>query len=294
MPTAEVSPLAIYQKALQRGMNFVTFTDHDTMDAYDEIGWSREHLVTGVEVKLLDPVHIGHTLHINVYTLSRDQFREIQDICGKAGRIDLLIDYLNTENLPYAYNHPFWAEAGERLNIQSVFDIAPMFPVLEYNMGRVAELNSRTVRLARALGKGLTTNTDTHSGHVAEAFNEAPGKTFREFFDNLSRGESVLHHADMTEKSFTWELRHRIRNLFDRHGWVFEKPDLHIDTGIERLNRLIRLVCSQGRSPNTPLLHFLGKFLDMIAVSGFPARLFIRSQRQLGQGIDLWLSGQAG
>jgi predicted metal-dependent phosphoesterase TrpH len=291
MPMPEVSPLALYNRALERGMDFVTFTDHDTMNAYNEIGWSRDRLVTGVEVKLLDPVNIGHTLHINVYTLNLGQFQEIQTICNKGKRLEILIEYLRAEGLPYTYNHPFWAESGEELNIQSVFDIAPLFPVLEYNKGRVARLNQQAVRLAHSLGKGLVANTDTHSGHVGEAFTAAPGNCFEEYFSSLIKGESVMHHVDMTQSSFTWELRYRIHHLFNRSGWAYEKPDFNLSTGIERVDRLIGEISTRSRMENSPRFRLLGKGLDMVALSRIPALIFIKGQQTLGKGIEARMSG---
>lgn len=293
IPTQEVSPIALYQLAVQRGMDFITFTDHDSMSAYDEIGWSRDRLVSGVEVKLFDPINIGHTIHVNIYTLSRKQFAEIQTICSKAGTIDTLVAYLNAEDLPFTYNHPFWSEAGETLNISSIFDIAPLFPVLEYNKGRVAELNQQTVKLAQKLGKGLVANTDTHSGNIGEAFTAAPGSSFRDFFSNLIMGQSIMNHVDMTPSTFTWELRHRIHHLFNRQGWAMEKPDFYLDTGSQKLDMLIDMVKRAPRDRLAPGLRILGQAMDLIARTRFPAMLFIKNQQRLGKGIDSWLSKNA-
>jgi len=290
MPTADVSPSALYNKALELGMDYISFTDHDTMNAYNEIGWSREHLITGVEVRLLDPVNIGHTLHINIYALNLGQFLEIQTICNKARSIQILVDYLLAEDLPYTYNHPFWAEAGETINIQSVFDIAPLFPVLEYNKGRVAHLNQQAVSLARHLGKGLVANTDTHSGHIGEAFTAAPGETFRDFFSHIRIGQSVLHHVDMTPNTFTWELRHRIHHLFNRRTWLFDKPDFNLDTGSVKLDQIIDKVISSPKENMALGLRVLGQAMDLIARTRFPALLFIKNQQRLGKGIETWLA----
>src|SRR3974377_1715937 len=57
-------PEALYRKAREMGLKYVTFTDHDTMRAYDMIGWEREALVPGVEIKIKDPKAVGHTLHV--------------------------------------------------------------------------------------------------------------------------------------------------------------------------------------------------------------------------------------
>ena len=84
IPTRSVDPLALYLKARRLGLSYISFTDHDTMAAYDQIGWTREGLVPGVEVRVLDPENVGHTVHFNIYGLDRAQYREIRKIAGKA------------------------------------------------------------------------------------------------------------------------------------------------------------------------------------------------------------------
>ncbi len=176
IPTRSVDPLSLYFKARRLGMTYVAFTDHDTMAAYDEIGWTREGLVPAVEVKILDRVNVGHTVHINVYTLNRGQFAEIRRLARSATDIRLLTDYLKDERLPYTFNHPFWHEAGETPNFQAVVEIAGLFPVLEYNMGRIGRINAQALRLADALGKGVTASTDSHIGDIGRAFTLAGGR----------------------------------------------------------------------------------------------------------------------
>ncbi|MCR4396916.1 MAG: hypothetical protein NUW07_09340, partial [Candidatus Saccharicenans sp.] len=159
VPTREVDPLVLYEKARARGMSFVCFTDHDTIEAYDRVGWTREGVVTGVEVKVLDRKKVGHTVHINVYLLSRQQFEEIEKIARVAGDIEMLVEYLKEEKLPFTFNHPFWHEPGEKLNAAAVVELADVFTVLEYNLGRIGKLNRMVLELAAAKNKGVVAGT---------------------------------------------------------------------------------------------------------------------------------------
>ena len=142
-----VDPRFLYQKGRDAGMSFVTFTDHDTMAAYDCIGWERPDLVPWVEVKILDRVRVGHTIHINVYLLDHRQFREIERIARQV-QVELLLTYLKDNDLPYTYNHPFWFEFGEQPNLKMVPQLFELFPVVEYNMHRVRRMNRLTLELA--------------------------------------------------------------------------------------------------------------------------------------------------
>ena len=180
-------------------MTYVAFTDHDTMAAYDEIGWTREGLVPAVEVKILDRRNVGHTVHVNVYTLNRRQLREIQEIARGARDIVQLTGYLRDEDLPFTFNHPFWHEPDETTpTSEAVIDVAPLFPVLEYNMGRVGRLNAQAIRLANALSKGIVAATDSHVGEVGKAFTLARGDTFKEFFGRIAAREAHLCPVDLT------------------------------------------------------------------------------------------------
>lgn len=150
IPTCHVDPLVLYDKARRLGMTYVAFTDHDSMDAYDRVGWTREGLVPAVEVKILDLKKVGHTVHINIYALNRRQFREIMKIARMAQDLERLIAYLKDEHLRFTFNHPFWHEPGEEPNLRAVIAIAELFPVLEYNMGRIARINKQALRLVQA------------------------------------------------------------------------------------------------------------------------------------------------
>ena len=47
-PVEAMRPEILFEKAKAQGLDFVTFTDHDTVKAYDMLGWDRMGLVTGV------------------------------------------------------------------------------------------------------------------------------------------------------------------------------------------------------------------------------------------------------
>ena len=100
-----------------------------------------------VEVKILDRVRVGHTIHIKVYLLDHRQFREIERIARQV-QVELLLTYLKDNDLPYTYNHPFWFEFGEQPNLKMVPQLFELFPVVEYNMHRVRRMNRLTLELA--------------------------------------------------------------------------------------------------------------------------------------------------
>jgi predicted metal-dependent phosphoesterase TrpH len=285
IPTRLVDPLTLYQKALRLGMTYIAFTDHDSMDAYDQIGWTREGLVPAVEVKIFDPKKVGHTVHINVFALDRGQFCEILKIARIVQNLERLVAYLKDEHLPFTFNHPFWHEPGEKLHIRAVLDIVDLFPVLEYNMGRIGRINGQALRLAHARKKGIVATTDTHVGDIGRAFTLARGGTFIEFFDQIQKGQSLIVPADLTLSRFKKETTIRICQLFNKAGWLYPKDSLAIDTGSAILDRII---ARQAQSrPDTP--SFAKKIFEIIlkvaSRSGIPGSLYFRSQRNLAEQI---------
>jgi predicted metal-dependent phosphoesterase TrpH len=291
IPTRLVDPVTLYEKARRLGMTFVAFTDHDSMKAYDQIGWTREGLVPAVEIKILDRRNVGHTLHINVYTLNRGQFYEILKIAQIAQDLESLIAYLKDEHLPYTFNHPFWHEAGESPNFQAILDIVDLFPVLEYNMGRIAGLNGLALRLAQARGRGIVATTDSHVGDIGRAFTIGRGGTFLEFFDHIRSGQSFIVPADLNISRLKGEASVRIRQLFNKSGWLHPKDSLSIDTGIGILDALVaRLAQARSGSPGLAK-KILEALLEGASRSGIPGSLYIRSQRNLADRISGFMEG---
>jgi predicted metal-dependent phosphoesterase TrpH len=291
IPTRLVDPLTLYQKARRLGMTFIAFTDHDSMKAYDQIGWTREGLVPAVEVKILDRKKVGHTIHINIYSLNRGQFQQILRIAQIAKDLELLVSYLNDEHLPYTFNHPFWHEAGEKPNLRAILDIVDLFPVLEYNMGRIARLNGLALRLARARGRGIVATTDTHVGDIGRAFSIGRGNTFMEFFDQIRSGQSFIVPADLNIHRLKGEATVRIRQLINKSGWLHPKDSLTIDTGIAILDGLVvQLARARVGTPG-----FAKKALEIllegVSRSGIPGSLYLRSQRNLADQISGFMEG---
>lgn len=299
--TRQVDPLRLYLEARRLGMTFVAFTDHDTMAAYDEIGWTREGLVPAVEVKILDPVNVGHTVHINVYTLNRSQFAEIRDIAGKARDIVTLAGYLRAEGLPFIFNHPFWHEPDEKPNLEAVLDVAPLFPVLEYNMGRIRRINAQALRLADALSKGIVAATDTHVGEIGRAFTLARplsqsgpesqsrpvacGESFQAFFARIAARESCLCPADLTLPRLKKEASLRIHQLFDKTGWLRAKDSLAMETGNAILDGIVSRLARDGSGTGRFSRWLLMKAIETLSSTGIPGSLYLRSQKSLADRV---------
>ena len=231
-PARAMHPAVLFEKAKAKGLDYVTFTDHDTVEAYDLLGWDREGLIPGVEIAIKDSENIGHTLHVNVFELDSEEFGELEAIANQEHDFKSFIRYLRTHDLPHVYNHPFWFALGDKPNLLAVSELIKQFPVVEYNIQDVMEKNLITVALARKYGKGLVATTDSHAGGMGAVYTLAKGDTFREFFDNIKRGRSHMVVEGETRRHMTKELNAWVELVFfhgpagqKRNGLFYQCPD---------------------------------------------------------------------
>ncbi len=285
LPLRSLDPLELYKKARQMGCRFVTFTDHDTMDAYDRVGWTREGIVPGVEIKILDPKRVGHTLHINVYELDKKQFFELERIAGLDKNLETFITYLKENDLCYSFNHPFWHEQDEKPCLEAIFEIADWFPVIEYNMGRVDSLNRQAMELAGKLRAGIIACTDTHTGSIGSALTLARGETFREYFNEIKAGRSYIVPQNMTIKSLMDEVNFRLKYLIAREKWDFDKPGFTIESGIKIVDGLVDMLVRSKSSSQKIGKKIVKLLLSAVNQTRIPASLYIRKQQNLAARI---------
>lgn len=285
LPLEQNTPEALLARGRALGLGYVSFTDHMTMAAYDRVGWERQGLIRGVEISLLDRRHIGHTIHLNVYLPDQRQFREILDISTKAGNLELLLEYLSMQDLPHTYNHPFWFEPGEQPNLRLIPEIARLFPVLEYNRGRVRSLNLLTVELARRQGKALAACSDAHTAdNLGRARTYARGDSARVFLDNIRRGKTLLMTSDLTVPSLTHDVNAWIRMVFSQQ-WRQDLTGV-FSIGEPKLDWFLN-ACTHGRlSGSRRLMGALRRLVSALSSSGIPQTLYIRSQQSIAQEIE--------
>lgn len=288
LPSQEFHPQALYQKARDLGLNYITITDHDTMAAYDIIGWEREGLVTGVEISLLDKKRVGHTIHTNVYDLKKHHFRELQRITQLDPNIETFIAYLRDQNLPYQFNHPFWFSPGEEPHYRSVKDIVTLFPVVEYNMKRIRKKNLLALWMAKTEKKGIVASTDTHIGKIGQSYTLAKGDSFREYFNNIAQGNAYIVPQDLDLANLNSEIVSWIELLFRLEDVLRSRSNF---TGISVLDEFINfLACNNSDNyPYTfPILECISR---KIVKTGFFSLIYLFQQnlnaKKIGKVLDI-------
>jgi predicted metal-dependent phosphoesterase TrpH len=297
LPVHATDPRKMFEEGKRQGLKYVTFTDHDTMDAYDLVGWDREGLVPGVEFKVLDRQEVGHTIHVNVFLLNKHQFRELLGIVRKDQNLDRFLDFLQTHDLPHTYNHPFWFEEGERPNPEAVLRVAKRFPVIEYNRGRIRPLNLLALALAEKNGAGIVGCSDSHTGEtLGTARTYAKGDTFREFFANVCDGNAYVLPLDMTLPRLVKEANQWIDLILSADQMIEQEQAAAFDMGVRPLEWLLHSMVTQGLASKPWFKRSLRGLLRTVSNAGVIQSFYIRSQgsiasrmrRQLGLSARMY------
>ncbi len=250
------SPRALFEAALggsgsREPMDYFALTDHNTMAGYEELRRQlperdRRLLIPGVEHTLVDPA-IGFSIHVNLLGLSPDEYAAIRAhiVC-----LEDLSAYCRERGIYMQYNHPTWWEREElkagRVSLWKVAEAADHFDVLELNAGRTQLLNTVTENLARAKGKFLTCNSDTHIGDVGKAFTKAPGDTVDEFLAAIWSGQAAPVKTDMTNQVLLAMVHSAIDELFNHRRGVQIKPTV-LDSGSRRVDRVTQRILGSDR-----------------------------------------------
>ncbi len=284
LPINELSPESLYEKAFEKGMDYITFTDHDTIDAYEIFGWEHEKLIQGVEMSIYDPEFAGHTLHINVFRFEKEEFYELKEIAEVEHDLKSFIKYLRRHKLPFIYNHPFWFEFHKEPNPAAVPKLARLFPVLEYNMNELKQKNELTIALAEKFGKGIVATTDTHSGNVGKVYTLAKGDTFEEFFRNIEKGKSYIVPENLTREFLVNEMNTWIDMIFDK---CQKNMDIkNYLTGIKSLDAMVKISRSNLLNCFPSLNKTTMNLLYMISNTGIPASFYLYSEESLAKQIE--------
>ncbi|HEY2435501.1 MAG TPA: PHP-associated domain-containing protein [Vicinamibacterales bacterium] len=184
-------PFAAYAAAKARGMQIVTFTDHDSIDGCLEF-LSRypdaTDFLVGEEVscRMADT---GLQVHLGVYGTSESAHAELQRLRGDVFEA---MAFLRASGTFFALNHPFFF-FRHQVPLDDYLRLLAMAPAVEVRNGTmlrghntlVAELWSRLGGAAPA----VTAGSDAHTlRRIGRTWTEAPGTTAAEFLASLRAG----------------------------------------------------------------------------------------------------------
>lgn len=182
-------PEAVYEKLKRAGMDLVTVTDHNAIDALESLRRFPDFFLSE-EVTCRMPS--GTEVHLGVYDLNERQHLAVQRL-----RNDLpgLLAYLREQDLLFSLNHAFSRLTGRR-DPSDVDWFEDAFPRLEVLNGALPSANNMLAKeFSELSGKGLLAGSDAHTLiSVGSAFTEVRGARSRaEFLRGLKLGRGVVY-----------------------------------------------------------------------------------------------------
>ena len=188
LPECATPPEEVYELAKRRGMDFVTITDHDTIDGCLELGARPDCFVS----EELTARFAGEpqAVHVLCYGITPGDHEWLQ---AHAGDVEVCAAYLHENGIASALAHPFY-NVGAPLERRHRRRLAELFPIWEVRNGsRAAELNMPAVLYVEThAGTGIG-GSDDHAGvDIGRTFTEAPAaSTPEEFLSHLRDGTGV-------------------------------------------------------------------------------------------------------
>ena len=190
LPECATPPEEVYELAKRRGMDFVTITDHDTIDGCLELADRPDCFVS----EELTARFAGEpqAVHILCYGITPGDHEWLQ---AHSGDVEACAAYLHNQGIACALAHPFFNVAAP-LTRRHRRRLAELFPVWEVRNGsRAAELNMPAAIYIETHGGTGIGGSDDHAGvDIGRTFTEVPAAgTPEEFLAHLLRGDAEAH-----------------------------------------------------------------------------------------------------
>jgi glycosyltransferase involved in cell wall biosynthesis/predicted metal-dependent phosphoesterase TrpH len=192
MPECATPPEEVYELAKRRGMDFVTITDHDTIDGVMRIAdrpdvFVSEELTAGFRGE-------PQAVHVLCYDISPDDHDWLQ---AHRGDVELCAAYMLEREIVCALAHPYYTVAAP-LTARHRRRLAELFGIWEVRNGaRAPELNRPAATyVATRDGVGIG-GSDDHAGvDIGRTWTETPAAADPAgFLARLSDGEALARGA---------------------------------------------------------------------------------------------------
>jgi glycosyltransferase involved in cell wall biosynthesis/predicted metal-dependent phosphoesterase TrpH len=192
LPECATEPAEVYELAKRRGMDFVTITDHDTIDG----ALALAHLPDTFVSEELTASFKGEpqAVHVLCYGITPADHEWLQ---AHREDVETCAAYLADRGIACALAHPFFA-VGAPLTARHRRRLAQLFGVWETRNGsRAKELNLPAYVYIETHGGTAIGGSDDHAGiDIGATFTQSPASaTPAEFLGHLRRGDVEAHGA---------------------------------------------------------------------------------------------------
>ena len=229
-------PLAVYERLKQRGMDLVTVTDHDSIEAAECLRRFPDFFLSE-EATCVTPA--GGEVHVGVYNITEADHGEIQK---RRTDLESLAAYLSERNLLFAVNHVFSGLTGARRDAD--FDLFhDLFPAMETLNGQLMPRCNRSARkLAGLWGKTGLAGSDAHTmASLGLTFTEVPGARSRaEFLQGLRQRRAQTGGQSGSYAQLTGAVWNIAGGMFRRNRWTRAAAPLALGVPLVTLGICVR------------------------------------------------------
>ncbi|MBV8817191.1 MAG: hypothetical protein JO022_02470 [Acidobacteriaceae bacterium] len=229
-------PEAVYDTLKRRGMDLVTVTDHDSIDAVESLRRYPDFFLSE-EVTCNTPS--GTELHMGVYGISERHHVQLQRL---ASDLPALIHYLNEQELFFSINHVFSSLTGPRTDSDfALFE--DHFPGVETRNGQMLEVCNRTAaRLASRWNKAVVAGSDAHTlRSLGLTFTEVQdSNNATEFLGGVRRGQGIAQGVSGDYWKLTRAVLEIGTSLVREKNWAVMLAPLFLAVPFVTLANVIR------------------------------------------------------
>jgi glycosyltransferase involved in cell wall biosynthesis/predicted metal-dependent phosphoesterase TrpH len=188
LPECATPPEEVYALAKRRGMDFVTITDHDTIDGVLEIADRPDVFVSEeLTARFADEPQAVHILCLGI---TPDDHARLQEL---AGDVEAVAAYLHAHAIACALAHPFYKVAAP-LAARHRRRLAELFDVWEVRNGaRAPELNQPAWIYTETRGGTGVGGSDDHAGvDIGRTWTQTPdAATPDEYLAHIRAGRAL-------------------------------------------------------------------------------------------------------
>jgi predicted metal-dependent phosphoesterase TrpH len=263
-------PEEVYRIAKERGMDFVTLTDHDSIDGCLYLLNERPDLTDffiSEEVETWFP-DTRQRIHVNVFDINERQHAEIHRL---RENIYDLHAYLRQERILASANHMFQNYRMRNSPRQYLEEMLRMFDIFEVKNGAMASQHNRLVEDLMAVVRekrgavSLVAGSDAHTlAPLARVYTVAEAETYTDFLDRIRSGECFVWGSEMGFKVLLSDV---YRMVFRYYGSVLDLKNPEFTRGEKARHLALAAVGAPFSAAGVPFALTSLNYLKQIFVS---------------------------
>jgi glycosyltransferase involved in cell wall biosynthesis/predicted metal-dependent phosphoesterase TrpH len=235
LPECATPPEDVYELAKRRGMDFVTITDHDTIDGAVQLAERYDDAFVSEELTARFRGE-AQAVHVLCYGITPDDHAWLQ---AHSHDIELVAEGLHERGIACALAHPFYAVAAP-LTPRHRRRLARLFPIWETRNGaRARELNAPAAVYIETHGGTGVAGSDDHAGiDIGRTWTETPAcADWRAFLTHVRGGDATPRGEQGSAAKWAHAAMALAVRTFADHGDAPSADPAAVLTMVERLVR---------------------------------------------------------